>query len=244
MGKHRYRVQRTPEAEARREEAARVGLTRYEGDPCPIEGHGVMRYVRKGNCCDCSREATESSARRRGVKKRVDKHPEFAHLKGKERQKAIEKKNKRWLTPEVRKRRAQRDDRRREAVRAYKRRWAEKNTPYITAKSKLRKEAKRNRTPPWLTAEHKRQIRAFYEEAWWQGAVTGKQHHVDHIQPLQGKRSSGLHVPWNLCVMPGRLNESKGNAESGRIEDAVGRWRELKGADLIAEWDWWLMSTY
>lgn len=38
---------------------------------------------------------------------------------------------------------------------------------------------------------------------------------VDHIMPLKGVNFSGLHVPWNLQLMPLSENIRKGNRHAG-----------------------------
>jgi len=67
-----------------------------------------------------------------------------------------------------------------------------------------RKAAKLQRTPKWLTEQQLSEIRKLYE-------TCPKGYHVDHIVPLQGKNVSGLHVPWNLQVIPAKDNIKKSN---------------------------------
>ena len=68
-------------------------------------------------------------------------------------------------------------------------------------------------SPPWLTKEHWLEIEAMYEEARLTTVETGIPHAVDHISPLKGKKSCGLHVPWNLRVITSRENRAKYNEE-------------------------------
>lgn len=66
-------------------------------------------------------------------------------------------------------------------------------------------------TPKWLTAEQKQEIKEIYSKC-------PKDHCVDHIIPLRGEQVCGLHVPWNLQILPARINESKGNSPTYLID--------------------------
>lgn len=74
-----------------------------------------------------------------------------------------------------------------------------------------RRAIKLKATPLWLTSEHFKEIENFYVQAQNLKLLTGLQYHVDHIVPLQGKNVCGLHVPWNLQVIPAKENMSKSN---------------------------------
>ena len=82
----------------------------------------------------------------------------------------------------------------------------------MSASVRKRQAAKIKRTPPWLSDEDAERMKVKYAEARWMTRRTGFPHHVDHIVPLQGKTVSGLHVPWNLRVIPGRENSKKHNS--------------------------------
>ena len=74
-----------------------------------------------------------------------------------------------------------------------------------------RRSAKLKATPQWLTNQHLIQIENLYWLAQDLKAVSGQDYHVDHIIPLQGKQVCGLHVPWNLQILPSEINISKSN---------------------------------
>lgn len=71
--------------------------------------------------------------------------------------------------------------------------------------------SKINATPDWLSDNQLKLIESFYYAAKDAQDLFGVLYHVDHIVPLQGKNVCGLHVPWNLRVIPAKDNISKGN---------------------------------
>jgi hypothetical protein len=89
--------------------------------------------------------------------------------------------------------------------------WAERNPERVRAKDAKRRSAKINALPKWLTEDQLEQIVQIYAHAKECEMLTGDKYHVDHIVPLQGKNVCGLHVPWNLQVLPADINQSKSN---------------------------------
>jgi len=75
----------------------------------------------------------------------------------------------------------------------------------------IRDKRSKQATPKWLNPEQKQQIVDIYEHMRDCRTVTGEDYHVDHIIPLRGENICGLHVPWNLQVLPAYVNISKSN---------------------------------
>ena len=89
--------------------------------------------------------------------------------------------------------------------------WAAQNRHKKNASLAKRRSAQLEATPPWLTTEDFERIEDFYRLANLMTSLGLGEWHVDHIVPLQGREVKGLHVPWNLRVMPAAQNLSKGN---------------------------------
>ena len=76
------------------------------------------------------------------------------------------------------------------------------------------RQAKIQRMPAGLNAGHMLEMESIYVYCSALRSV-GLDYHVDHIVPLRGDEVSGLHAPWNLQVIPGVENMSKGNRFNG-----------------------------
>jgi hypothetical protein len=98
-----------------------------------------------------------------------------------------------------------------EASKVYGKQWAEKNRDKRANTEARRRALKLLATPKWLTEQDLKDIQIEYSLSAWCSTVLGEEFHVDHIVPLKGKQVCGLHVPWNLQVIPARLNIAKGN---------------------------------
>lgn len=95
---------------------------------------------------------------------------------------------------------------------AHRRRaWERDNRAKTASWSATKRARRRQAVPSWLTPEQRNEIAALYRQAKAITEATGVVHHVDHIEPLAGETVCGLHVPWNLRVIPATDNQAKGN---------------------------------
>lgn len=89
--------------------------------------------------------------------------------------------------------------------------WTKSNSGKKNAYTAKRRAKKLQATPLWLTPEQHKEMIDMYilaKELRW---LSESPLEVDHIIPLQGENISGLHVPWNLQILPKSMNRSKGN---------------------------------
>ena len=128
----------------------------------------------------------------RGAKRKA------SYKESKEREKAV---NKRWAEENP------------EAVKEKKERYrrSTKGKSYYNERNAKRRASKLQATPSWLSEKDQKQIKRIYTVCTNVTERTGKPHHVDHIVPLQGENVCGLHVPWNLAIIPALMNLSKSN---------------------------------
>jgi hypothetical protein len=133
------------------------------------------------------------------------------YQKDKER---ISKVNKEWAANnKQRKRQINLKSKRKNSAKSYEylKSWREANQDRVRWHNSKYRAAKQNATPFWLTEEQSQQIYDTYVLAKECEVLTGDKYHVDHIIPLNGEHVCGLHVPWNLQVLPADINIRKSN---------------------------------
>ena len=96
--------------------------------------------------------------------------------------------------------------------RQYRKKWSKENTDYKSPNIRNNRAKSRaavlQATPSWSDFER---IKVIYELAEIIRKTYNEPFEVDHIEPIQGKDSKGMHVWWNLCILPASLNRSFGN---------------------------------
>jgi hypothetical protein len=124
------------------------------------------------------------------------------------------RKRERYLTePEYRKRCSEISIRSQQTEQGRKKRseWSAANKHRGRSWSMARKESVRQATPSWLSEVQKDEINQMHWLARDLEIISGGTYQVDHSVPLRGKNVCGLHVPWNLQILPSDINLSKGN---------------------------------
>ena len=212
-----------------REEALLFGEPLFFTGRACRRGHIAPRETGSRWCLQCKALGADKRRERAAERKRERRatDPEF-------RARELEI-NRRWLdkpgnrethyarNAAVHKLRLQNDPEYRETVRGYSRkhqttekglvtrqRWREENRHREAEYASKRRAYLLAATPPWLTDDMRAEMQSHFQEA---ADLTemGVAHEVDHIIPLINDAVCGLHVPWNMRVIPMTENRSKAN---------------------------------
>lgn len=98
-----------------------------------------------------------------------------------------------------------------ERKRLYDKEYRSKNKPRLSANKRNRELRKSESSPKWLTKFDLDYIKHIYIQSKELEKLDGIKRHVDHIVPLISDLVCGLHVPWNLQILPASENMSKKN---------------------------------
>ena len=218
-----------------RKEAKAQGLKRYfTGKPCKW-GHVAERFSVDGKCAKCSRlhnrqyyaenrdkelerkrqwrEENREYARQYYAENRDKAREHFRQYYAENREKKLEyfrQYRAENREKELERHRQYREENREKVRERIRQHYAENRGMYRANVTK-RLAAKLERT-----LAHEEELTQFVMEEAAQQAndmeeVFGTPFHVDHMIPMQGRKVSGLHVWYNLQVIPAHLNISKGN---------------------------------
>jgi hypothetical protein len=183
----------------------------YTGKPCK-HGHIANRYTASRQCVVC--HSISQERRRQSPEGRAVHHARVKEWAAKNPEKVRGYKNKYVENNRetVYERNRQRIKANPETRKETLRKHAKKYKALYTAKSRERQVKKRLAMPPWVDRES---VELIYIHADYISRLTQIHHEVDHIVPLQNTRVCGLHVPWNLQIIPMTENRRKANIFQG-----------------------------
>lgn len=87
--------------------------------------------------------------------------------------------------------------------------YRERNKPRYAKYRSDRRGVEARATPSWLTQEQHKLMELMWGLRELKSFLTGVEYEVDHIVPLNGGTVCGLHVPWNLQILPKTENRKK-----------------------------------
>lgn len=204
-----------------RKKAKQLGMKRYfTGKPCK-HGHVDFRGTVDGKCMECSRMDSLKQKRANPEYHRARRRQWYIKNRSRclEYAKKYNEKNRshrlaygaEWRN-ENREHLRKYDEENRVRRKDYHREYKKQNPEKVIAQRAKRRAAEINRSlrnqeelTNFCVLEAARQAKDMED-------IFGIPFHVDHMIPLQGDSVSGLHVCYNLQVIPASLNVSKGNS--------------------------------
>ena len=186
-------------------EAKNKGMTRYfTGAECP-RGHVAERMVSTRSCVMCISEKKRDWLIANPEKVNSQKREWRSVNLVKTRKLNLDNQKLHRDSANIRNRRYAAKNREKLALKNAE--WARNNPDKIAEKVARRRSAKINAMPVWA---NRTLIKAVYREASHMRNM-GRDVHVDHVVPLQGRNVCGLHIHENLEIINAHTNRSKYN---------------------------------